>query len=156
MTASRVYVLGIDPGPTRCGWAFASREGGRFIYRGGGLVASTVAALDALLAAHPSGLVGLEVVEGYAFAQARSSALVATSAVAGILEGLAKGRQLVKLSAASWRRIVLGLRSPTDAQIKEVVGRLVDGLPTRTNAHVRDALGVAIAASWTTRLRRAA
>jgi hypothetical protein len=42
-----------------------------------------------------------------------------------------------------------------DAVIKLAVERLVTGLPSRTNVHVRDALGLAVVASWILRgLRR--
>ena len=47
------------------------------------------------------------------------------------------------LSAEHWRTAVVGLRSPSDAQVKAALVRLLD-LPARSNAHERDACGVGL------------
>ena len=49
---------------------------------------------------------------------------------------------VLEVPAAMWRRGLLGLASPSDAQIAEVVSTLYPSLG-RSNAHERDAIGLA-------------
>lgn len=72
-------------------------------------------------------------------------ALLETAFAAGEFHGIAlvTGRRAATLSAESWRSAVVGLRSPSDAQVKAALARLLD-LPTRSNAHERDACGVGL------------
>ena len=59
------------------------------------------------------------------------------------------GLDVLEVTAAQWRRAVVGGKSPSDARIKAVVSRVVKGMPTRSNAHERDALGCAVfGARW--------
>lgn len=77
--------------------------------------------------------------------------LLATAFEAGRFHGCALEMGLVSavLTAEHWRQRVTGLRSPTDAQVKTALARLLT-LPARSNAHERDAAGVALGyALWT-------
>lgn len=71
--------------------------------------------------------------------------LLETAFAAGEFHGraLSVGRQASTLSAENWRTAVVGLRSPSDAQVKAALARLLD-LPARSNAHERDACGVGV------------
>jgi len=71
--------------------------------------------------------------------------LLATAFAAGEFYGraLEQGRTAAVLTAEDWRVCVAGSRSPSDAVVKVAVGRLV-ALPRQTNAHERDAAGVAL------------
>lgn len=60
--------------------------------------------------------------------------------IAGFARGL--GLRVVEASALEWRRAIVGKRNASDAEIKTALSRLVD-LP-RTNAHVRDSIGLAL------------
>ena len=77
--------------------------------------------------------------------------LLATAFEAGRFHGCALEMGLVSavLTAEHWRQRVTGLRSPSDAQVKTTLARLLT-LPARSNAHERDAAGVALGyALWT-------
>jgi Holliday junction resolvasome RuvABC endonuclease subunit len=114
-------------------------------------------AARALFAEHQPAVVAVEVPDGFVHAKYRGPTLLATARVAGGLAWLAEGETLrvIELPAAAWRQTLVGRPHAKDAVIKLAVERLVTGLPARTNVHVRDALGLAIVASWILRgLRR--
>lgn len=71
--------------------------------------------------------------------------LLLTAFAAGEFYGrsLESGRRTAAMAAESWRTAVAGLRSPSDAQVKAALGRMLV-LPTRSNAHERDACGLAV------------
>lgn len=71
--------------------------------------------------------------------------LLATAFEAGRFHGCALEMGLVSavLTAEDWRMCVAGSRSPSDAVVKVAIGHLV-ALPRQTNAHERDAAGVAL------------
>lgn len=73
--------------------------------------------------------------------------------IGGELAGYARalGLRVVAVSAHEWRRAIVGKRNASDADIKAAVSRLVD-LPKRSNAHERDAIGVALYAERFVRL----
>jgi len=79
------------------------------------------------------------------FGAGMASALVNTARIEGqVLEhyrGL--GIQVATCSAAEWRRALTGSGTARDARIKVVLG-MRGLLPGRTNAHERDAIGVAL------------
>lgn len=139
-------VLGIDPGPTLCGWGVVDGQPPRFV--AGGMVGSTSAELQELLALYPGAVVAIESIEWRNFGPARTGPLMATSHIAGLLEGLANGRKTHLLPAAMWRRMLTGRTGPTDARIKLVVCSRLRDMPSRSSSHVRDALGCALAAQW--------
>ena len=71
--------------------------------------------------------------------------------VAGLIYGMATsmGFDVVWMPATKWRRIVCGKATATDAEVKHMVTMLVEGLPAKTNTHVRDAVGCALGATLT-------
>lgn len=77
--------------------------------------------------------------------EAAGMSLLDAAFEAGRFYGYALGNGFAAgvLSAEQWRNAVTGLRSPSDAQVKEALSRLVT-LPKRSNAHERDACGLAV------------
>lgn len=76
--------------------------------------------------------------------EAANMPLLQTAFAAGQFYGQALERGLAAtLTAETWRATVTGLRSPSDAQVKAALGRMLD-LPARSNAHERDACGLAV------------
>jgi Holliday junction resolvasome RuvABC endonuclease subunit len=73
--------------------------------------------------------------------------------IGGELAGYARalGLRVVEVSAHEWRRAIVGKRTASDAEVKAAIGRIVD-LPKQSNAHERDACGVALYAERFIRL----
>ena len=142
-------ILAADVGPAHCGWALITHALRPRVLALGECGASP-ADLDELLRLAAPAHLAVEVVRGYAYEQARTAALFETSHVAGLLEGIAYARGLPALCipAATWRNTITGTPSPSDAQVADAVPRFVDGIAKRTNAHERDALGLALVAGW--------
>lgn len=138
-------ILAFDAGPRKTGWSLVSM-GPTPIVLSVGEVASHPEDLAALVAETAPAHVGIEVIKGYAFAQARTAMLMATSEVAGIIQGLAFAAKcgMTFFSAREWRAIIVGVPAPSDAEVAAALAGLVV-LPSRTNAHHRDAVGVALA-----------
>lgn len=147
-------IVGLDPGPTRSAMALVrTLPMGRVLHLRSGMVPSQPDAMLAWLQA--CGLPGTvtlarEQVSGYAYAHVRSAALLATQDRGARFVGTAQahGYAVVEASAEQWRRQLTGRGAANDAAIKRALAPFVDGLPARTNAHVRDALGVALFAAW--------
>lgn len=95
--------------------------------------------------------------KGRAFGIARG--LIAARGQAGEFAGHARalGVRVLEVEATVWRKAIVGSATAKDARIKAaVLGRLV-GAPRVTNAHSRDAAGVALWAAITvSRERRVA
>lgn len=151
-------ILGIDPGPKLHGFALLdlTRERRTWLMSGRETTSGLLALLDGWEAGGPGTLpvVGVEwsarILGGFASHQRSRSiaaALIATQGEAGILVGRA-GSRAVRIEAAQWRRGIVGTPSPTDAQVRAAILRLVEGWPTRSSAgaHACDAAGVALAA----------
>lgn len=73
------------------------------------------------------------------------SPLIDAAFVGGTIKGLAMGHGLtvVEASAHQWRQAIVGKRTANDAEVKAALLRIMPGLP-RCNAHVRDAIGLAL------------
>lgn len=166
-------VVAFDPGPTECGWAIvqagAAAMRGMVAFVEGGKVDSKMAELLAVVRRAVRGevqpLVALEAPSGFIFESgskrgeghgAIGKQLLATAMVAGEIKGLVRtpGRDLplVAVNAATWRRAVCGRNNADNHLVEAAVSRLTIGLPKRTNNHLRDAVGLAIFASWNPRL----
>jgi len=151
-----MIIHAFDPGTSKTGWASVDvRGGGRLpittTYLGGDHVPSRHGDIRGLL--HVADVVAVEKLEGIAFPTKGGgvvASLIASSNVAGGIAWSAAtlGIRVVEMSAREWRRLVCRNPSASDAQVKEAVERLVHGLPKRTNCHVRDAVGLALAVGW--------
>jgi hypothetical protein len=137
-------LLAFDVGPKACGVAALDAEGRVLAV---GEVESTAAVLAALVEAVAPSRMAVEWVAGHAFSPARVPGLVASAAVAGQLLQLAHaaGVPCACITAAEWRRAIVGKPAPRDGEVADALAGLVE-LPKRTNAHVRDAVGLALAA----------
>jgi len=149
-----VRSLGFDPGSESSGWAFLRAHGQRepALYVGGGTIASKRYDIAKLIVGLRPDLVAIEWIEGMAFAGKTPGvvpALLASAAVAGGIEwcAIGTGHNVIRMPARLWRHQVIGRPSASDAMIKETLPHLLTGLPKRTNVHVRDACGVALAAA---------
>lgn len=165
-----MIVLGLDPGPFKTGFAIARREPrstGRVLLLRGGWTASpgpgptpsgaafeafdeergredAVVAIEVPTALHP------RVGASPANMIARSKQLLATARVAERLANMARLRGLVlaELRATDWRRAFCGKGNASDADIARACRVNVTGLALRSNAHMRDALGLACVVLW--------
>jgi len=155
-----IVVLGIDPGPSAHGWALLrvlDLQTAEWLALGVDKPDWYDALTLASFAVRPE-LVAIERPAGGGYSPATVPPLLETAYQAGILAGraLAAGLDVSPLCAADWRREVVGRGNAEDAAIKDAVLRLVTGWPKKSNAHHRDAAGVALAAGWAwLRLRRA-
>lgn len=156
-------LLAIDPGEKRCGYAAVETLAGgdrvRFL-EAGDFEAARPAFVE-LLRARPYAAVAIEQPAGFVFDPFRGPALLATASAAGGIAWTAEARGLdvVRLTAAEVRRMLLGSlrlsgrarKGDLDKMVAMVLPGVVDGLPRRTNVHVRDALALAVAAHWQAR-----
>lgn len=148
-----MMILGIDPGPSLCGWALLEREGGRPArwVDGGHAPAEWVIGTQLERAS----LVGLEWLARGLFERKRHDALIETARVEGGLDWLLQraGVRVVKLSAGQWRSDIVGRASPSDDEIATRLRLLIAGIPSppvltkEALTHAIDAAGVALAAS---------
>ena len=171
-----MIVLGVDPGATiglalldvPAAWVrgAASRHGKARVVAVGSVRpegASAPMAVRAWLASalekHPElgaelstvlDVVGIERPSGYAYSAARVGPLLDAAWQGGEIVGWAATAKLAPtvatVPAGDWRRLVVGTPSARDAQVAVALESWVVGLG-RTNAHGRDAIGVAIGAS---------
>ena len=140
-----MLIFAIDPGPREHGWCLVEiLPGERPSWHSAGKAID----VTPMFAAPDLAAVLVERPSGYVHEHARGAALLDTAYQAGLLVGLAsaasEGRHTVQdMPPEQWRVAVTGLRSPSDAQVKAALGRLLD-LPARSNAHERDACGLAV------------
>lgn len=148
-----MLILGIDPGPRRCGWALLERDGGRppRWIDGGHAPAEEIVGVQVPRAS----LVAVEWLAPGLFERKRHDALIETARVEGGLAWLLGriGVKWVQLSAGQWRADVVGNSSPSDEEIEERMRQRVRGIPSppvltkQALEHALDALGVAYAAA---------
>lgn len=145
-----LYVLGVDPGATtglalirldNAGATWLGDESTRRDPGASSLMADHLELLD---------LVAIESVRSV-YPRARFAAHMATciaraSRVAGEIAGAARahGIEVVDVTAEEWRKALCSSRQATDAMVSTVIRSRVSDWPTRSNAHVRDAAGVAL------------
>lgn len=165
---ARLVVLGLDPGSTT-GFALVDTSS-----RGTTVLACGATRSPRLVGSHGAvwldgqplrcwpALVAIETVTAVVprarFGPGMATALVGAADVAGQLAGAATalGLPVLRVDAATWRQAITGHRQASDAAIRRALSRrLGDALP-RTNAHARDAIGLAIYAGQRARLALAA
>lgn len=149
-------VLGLDPGPSHSGWALlesGAAPSARPRWLACGEIASTSTEIAALIGGQATAagatpfVVAVEIISGYTYGFVRTSAINATSNFAGIIEGLAVGLsvRVERMPASTWRLQMTGKGNAKDSLIKRALLVLVEGVPSRTNVHERDAAGAAFA-----------
>ncbi len=149
-----IRVLAFDPGEHSTGWCLleSAITRGFARYLDGGNVESTKSAFRTLIATiEPTRTIcAIEAPSGHIHEHVRGAALLATARVAGWIGGIAFSQEAktIEVSASKWRLAICGKTNPSDAIVKLAVSRYTVGMPARSNAHVRDALGCGIVAMW--------
>ena len=146
-------IAAFDPGPTFCGYAFVDvphkhRPGYVLDFK----KVKVDSSLSEIVFPEDADMVAVEVPSGYIFGHARTKDLLQTGVVAGKIVQMARSRgfHVVEVSAAVWRRALLGKGRSSltmDARVKEMLTKLVTNLPWTTN-HCRDAISVALFAGY--------
>lgn len=146
-----ILVHGVVPGPERHGWCLLLVEPGqrpRWLAAGHDDLAD-VGDVASATAERVGGRL-MSVVErpaGYIHEHARGAQLLATAFAAGALWHKLGGRSLLgpcaQIAPERWRSVVCGKPTPSDADVKRALGIHLT-LPARSNAHERDACGVAL------------
>lgn len=158
-----MIVLGIDPGATiglallevpavgRPKWLWHGDT--RRVQRA--IASAMDDAIASLGVRVPVDAIAVEEVRGYVYEKQRGAELFKTSQREGRLIEQAEscGFDPIMVSRADWRKALCGNGSADDAKVKRALTMQVVNMPTRTNAHVRDAAGVAIVGA---RMARAA
>lgn len=162
-------VLGVDPGPekTALAWLSVARTTGIARCREAREVETRH--LENVLTDGDNfdpvtgvGLIAVEDPVGHTGAGFNPQPLIDTARVAGRVLGLAYGIQIYSewdggvraMVARAWRGTVLGLMSPSNAQVEIAIHDLIVDAPRHRGNHVLDACGVALAAAWAETGRR--
>jgi Holliday junction resolvasome RuvABC endonuclease subunit len=154
-------LVGVDPGPTKTAIGLISRlPGARARYLRAELVASAAPVLmawlrscggpdEVLVCREKVRRVFVGPTSSRAETIGRSNHLIATAAVGAAFVGAAQeaGYRVLELPAETIRKQLTGRLSPSDATIKAALGGRVEGLPSRTNNHQRDAVAAALVAA---------
>jgi len=155
-------LLGIDPGPTSCGWALIAVETATFArslrvdWIDGNEITSSRSAFIGLLIAHRPDVIVIERPRwhGTDGADLKKTAgmaanLIETTYPAARFAEIAHctGRPCYEIPAQTWRHGLLGRNSANDADVTRALNVFVRKMPKRSNAHKRDACGVALAAA---------
>lgn len=143
-----MLVLGIDPGAT-IGLALIevpARGRPRWVWHGDTRDHDDPVAWAMDASAIVPQAIAIEELDGYVYEQARGAALIKTARLEGriVVQVTALGFTPVGMSRAQWRRAICGNGQANDARVKAALSLQVLDMPKRTNAHVRDAAGVAI------------
>lgn len=152
-----VRVLGVDPGAT-IGWCVldVGDSTGSYVSAGAvragahGLGDDARSLLESVLAGARAIILAIERVE-HVHGQARmgssyAEGLARAGWVGGEIAqlGRARGLEVATVEAAVWRKLLVGSRTAKDAQIAAMVRVRIPTWPKRSNAHTRDAAGVAL------------
>lgn len=94
-------------------------------------------------------IVGVESPEGGGFSPARVKNIILTSRWAGKFSAVAteRGCRVVEAPPEEWRKAIVGKRTPSDREIKDVVVPMIFGWPRQSRDHHRDAAGMAMYAA---------
>lgn len=154
MTGAR-RIVGFDTGPTRHAYGIVEAdEAGVFLFVGSGMVEwPTEQGYAAELVHGPVANVVVIECPMHAYSAATTGPIIATARAAGELAGFIRGcaplagqrRRVttVYTTASEWRRQLLGNASAHDAAIKAWLVEHLARMPSKTNAHTRDALAMA-------------
>lgn len=139
-----MIATGIDVGATI---GIASFDGKVMVAGGDTRSTEEVVAMLMGWADGPPRIVAIEGIEGVygrsRFGASMATALVQAARQAGELVAVARhaGHLVLEVPAARWRKGLCGKGAASDAQIKAALAPIIGS--KRTNAHVRDALGLA-------------
>lgn len=145
-----VRVLGIDPGlPSKTGgtgWAVVDvMPDITGVYVDGGVIRVDVDPhhITRLITDNDVALVAIERPRA---AGSGALLLIDTALVAGQILGWSRiaSSHTSTCTSWDWKRVLTGHPSAKDAEVKHALSGCVEGLPARTNCHVRDAVGVAL------------
>jgi crossover junction endodeoxyribonuclease RuvC len=160
-----VFVLGIDPGLSRCGYGLVERAGSRLTARAGGVVTTDTAAplperlhllfteLRALVAEMQPDAVVVERV----FFQTNVRTAMATGQAGGVALVVAAeaGCAVAQYTSNEVKQAVVGFGSASKEQVQNMVAALLE-LPARPSPpDVADALALAVCHLTSEPLRRA-
>lgn len=148
-----MLVIGVDPGPDRCGWAVVAP-----IQKRGHVALESCGHDKWDRIPHGNGIYKLAIERPRFHGMTRQihpGPLIDTAYVAGrIAESFYRFGPITEFAAGDWKR-KLGLKpNADDRAVRGVVERFVTGLPKRTNVHVRDACAIALAAAWLLQARK--
>jgi len=144
-----MLVLGIDPGPTKAGWALIDAEGTTARYMQGGWECCDEENIVRWICGFDRGdLIAIEI-PGLVVRDAAKHSLVETARWAGFAQGFTYLRSTsIVLTAQQWRKELTGKPNASDALIHEALRPRITDLPKRCSVHIRDAVGVALVGHW--------
>ena len=149
-----MFVLGIDPGLTRCGYGCVGRVGGREVVRGAGVVTTTPDAppgarlaelfreLSAVVRDHAPDVVAVERVLFQT--NARTAMAVGQASGVALLVAAEAGLGVVEYSANEVKLAVAGYGAATKAQVQSMVAVLCGLSAPPRPPDVADALALAL------------
>ena len=153
-TFEQVYVLGIDPGLTRCGYGLVVDEAGTQRALAAGVITTPPSdPLPKRLASLRSELVGLifelapgtVVVERVFFqTNAKTAMFVAQAAGLALASAAEAGVEIAQYSANEVKLAVAGYGAASKEQVQEMVARLLRLAEVPRPADAADALGLAL------------
>lgn len=148
-----MLILGIDPGPAENGWAIIDCENRRPAFVEGGkadidwtLRRAAAPDIDLVAVEWPQWTPIRSKNQNPAAVRGMARCLLDTALVAGRVAGLAEGagKRVARLTSKEVRRAICRKQNARDAAVKAALQLVVDGMPHRSNVHVRDAMAVAI------------
>jgi crossover junction endodeoxyribonuclease RuvC len=149
-----VFVLGIDPGLTRCGYGVVVRQGSALVARAGGVITTDpasptpdrlvviLAEVRALVAEHRPDAVVVERV----FFQVNARTAMATGQAAGValVAAAEAGCEVVQYTSNEVKQAVVGYGSATKDQVQRMVASLLGLSEPPRPPDVADALALAV------------
>lgn len=145
-----VKVLGIDPGSGHIGLAVIDVGDQGFLEWVSCATVKPGEVTTAMLATYKMNDVAFVVVEAPVGRPGPwIGPVVDTAMIAGEIYGMAMcvGLRPTYVTCSDWRKVITGRHNASDAQVKVALEKRMV-LPKRTNAHVRDAAGVAAVGGW--------
>ena len=155
-----MIILGIDPG-THVGWCVLDHDGKRarwvhsdvYTDQNDVLVEHVYAAARMNLRGDESQRIVICAIEtpgGGMYSGARSAGVLDCAFYAGRMFQHARqeGSNALRIRADEVRRALIGRPSAKDWEVAAALPPWIDGVPKRTNAHVRDAAAIALVAGW--------
>lgn len=151
-------VLAFDPGPSKSAYALVTgtSRARRVQCVEMGMISSDVETIERLFTRHDGTyVVAVEGPADYLHDRRLAQAVLKTRDKATLIATLAKVKKhpVVEMTCRAWRMGLIGKGvhgTPGDKLVKHAIGLYFDGLPkrTKTNVHVRDAMGLGCVVLW--------